>query len=207
MKDEQLQQILNKTAAYRKKTFSRRRFIKGLAAAGAVSQLGFLQSCVKEFIPPGDTLSKKQYNILIRVQNILFPKDDLGPGAFDFNAHEYLLWVLEDERIDPDDRQYLINGIDWTAETADENFSRPFLDLSKKKQEDLIGFMTTQDWGESWLSSILTYIFEAMISDPLYGFNTDGLGWKWLEHQVGYPRPDKAHLYDRIFTTVQKNNP
>ncbi len=185
---------------------SRRSFIKKSLAFSAFMQLGLLQSCVKEFIPPDDTLNKKQYNILIRVQEILFPKDRLGPGAFDFNAHEYLLWILNDKRLDPEDRQYLIDGIGWVEETAQEDHSESFLELSGSSQEQLILKISRLEWGESWLSQILNYIFEAMISDPLYGYNKNGIGWKWIEHQAGYPRPDKELLYDQIFLTVAKND-
>jgi len=183
----------------------RRRFIKGILAIAATSQFGLLQSCVKEFIPESDVLTQKQYNILITVQNILFPKDMNGPGAFDVDAHGYILWFLQDKRQDPDDQNYIIKGIGWVDETAVEDHGKGFLQLSSTKKMNLIANISTLEWGESWLSNLLNYIFEAMISDPLYGFNKKGIGWKWLEHQVGYPRPTKALLYDEIFKTVAKN--
>ena len=40
-------------------------------------------------------------------------------------------------------------------------------------------------WGRAWLSLLLYYIFEALLSDPVYGGNPDGIGWQWLEHQPG----------------------
>ena len=45
-----------------------------------------------------------------------------------------------------------------------------------------------------------------MISDPIYGFNTNESGRKWLEHEAGYPRPTKETMYDEIFITVQQNS-
>lgn len=191
---------------YSQLSISRRRFLKGTLAVGAMSQIVFLQSCVNEILPPNDILTKKQYQTVITVQNILFPKDKNGPGASDFNAHEYLIWVLSDNRLDPEDNQYIIDGIRWIEESAEEHYSKSFLKLSESKQEELILKVSKENWGESWLSVILNFIFEAMISDPLYGFNNDSIGWKWLDHQVGNPRPTKELLYDKIFKTVQKNS-
>lgn len=183
---------------------SRRNFIKSTLAIGAASQLTFIQSCSDDFIE--SILNKKQLDILIAVQNILFPKDKNGPGAFDFNAHNYVLWVLADKRIDPDENQYVIDGIKWVNETAEEEYSKSFLKLSKKEQVSLIHTISRKSWGESWLSIQLTLIFEAMISDPIYGFSTDEIGRKWLEHQAGFPRPTKETMYDTIFTTIQNND-
>jgi gluconate 2-dehydrogenase gamma chain len=52
---------------------------------------------------------------------------------------------------------------------------------------------------------MLTFIFEAMISDPIYGFNKDEIGQKWLQHNAGFPRPTKKTRYDEIFNRVKTN--
>ena len=186
---------------------SRRRFIQGALAVGVFSQMSLLQSCINDGTATDSVLNKKQLDLIIAVQNILFPKDKNGPGAIDFNADKYLLWVLQDKRLDPSENEYIINGIAWVNETAQETHEAVFLKLNKKEQVQLIEKIATTGWGESWLSVLLTFIFEAMISDPIYGFNTDGVGWKWLAHQVGMPRPTKELIYDTVFTTVQNNNP
>jgi len=182
---------------------SRRAFIKSSLAVSAWSQMSFLQSCIND-TSNTSILDTTQLKIVITVQNILFPKDKNGPGAIDFNADKYLLWVLADKRVDPDENDYIINGLKWINETAKEEKSDTFLNLSKKEQVALIQNIATKDWGESWLSVMLTFIFEAMISDPIYGFNKEGVGWKWLRHQVGFPQPTKDLRYDEIFKTVQK---
>ncbi len=184
---------------------SRRRFIKSIMAAGVFSQVSFLESCIAK---QGDEeyLSTKQFVILTEVQNILFPKDDNGPGALDFNAQYYILWVLSDKRLDPEENQYIVNGIDWVEETALETHNKSFIELDKKEQVTLINKISETNWGESWLSVQLTFIFEAMISDPIYGFNKSAIGWQWLEHEAGYPRPTKALSYAQVFETVRKNH-
>lgn len=180
---------------------SRRNFLKNSLAVGVLSQVSFIQSCTDEFSKT--ILSDKQLKIIISVQNILFPKDKNGPGAFDFNSHLYLLWVLSDKRIAKDEKQYIVDGIRWINETSEENYATKYLNLSKKEQVNLIQTIVKKNWGESWLSVLLTFIFEAMISDPIYGFNKDEIGWKWLQHQAGYPRASKELMYDNIFATLQ----
>jgi gluconate 2-dehydrogenase gamma chain len=49
--------------------------------------------------------------------------------------------------------------------------------------------------GENWLSLLLYYLFESLTLDPVYGGNPDGIGWHWLEHQPGFPRPTKETSY------------
>jgi len=180
---------------------SRRSFLRNALAVGALSQVAFLESCADK--NSKTILSDKQLNLIISVQNILFPQDKNGPGAADFHADKYLLWVLSDERIAQGDKQYVLAGIKWVNESAEETHSKKYLQLTKKDQVSLVQTISKTNWGESWLSVILTFIFEAMISDPIYGFNTEEVGWKWLEHSVGLPRASQLLKYDDIFTTVQ----
>ena len=136
------------------------------------------------------------------VQNLLFPNDGNGPGAKQINSDEYLLWVLSDPRKDPADTKYIIDGIGWVAETAEEEYDKSFAELSAAEKESLVTFMAGKDWGSSWLSIILTYIFEALIADPQYGGNTNESGWEWLNHYPGNPRPTEKLLYGNILNTV-----
>jgi gluconate 2-dehydrogenase gamma chain len=74
--------------------------------------------------------------------------------------------------------------------------------LNTTEKEALITFIAKEAWGSSWLSIILTYIFEALIADPQYGGNVNESGWKWLNHYPGNPRPAKKLLYGNILNTV-----
>lgn len=184
---------------------SRRKLIKGMLAMGAVSFLPMGFSCVngsKQFAKP--LLDTHQRDIMHAVQQILFPDDGFGPGANEIHAFEYLLWVLSDPRLDEDDRAYIYDGLRWIEETAQEEKMPPFLKMDTEQQSALIYKISRLDWGESWLSTIMSYILEALLADPQYGGNPDGKGWKWLSHYPGYPRPTKALLYGNILDTLQK---
>lgn len=188
---------------------SRKLFLRLLTAFGVVAQFPLLalknsdaQGLIKPLTKPEDLLSSRQINILGSVQEILFPSDGNGPGAGEMNAHLYLQWVLSDPLLEAEDKQYILNGIEWVNETALENHALDYLELSPDQQKELVREIMAEDWGESWLSTILTYILEALLADPLYGGNPDESGWKWLAHHPGYPRPTKQTLYANIYNTI-----
>lgn len=183
---------------------SRKKFIRSIIVAGFLSNLPSIKIAGKT-ISETDKLSANQLSIITSVQDILFPSDSNGPGSYDIMADKYLLWVLSDERMDPEEIEYIINGADWVDETAEENFSKPYLKLSQSEKETLIALISQEGWGSSWLSVILTFIFEALLSDPQYGGNPEKIGWDWLNHNPGNPRPTDTLLYPKILTTVSKN--
>lgn len=184
---------------------SRKKFIGGVTMSGFMANIP-IASAVGIRLVGENILSQKQFSIVESVQIILFPSDGNGPGAYDVMADKYLFWVLSDVRMDPEEKEYIINGIGWVDETADENFSKGYLQLTQSEKETLINDISKEIWGSSWLGVILNFIFEALLSDPQYGGNPDKIGWDWLIHNPGYPRPTAALLYPEIFVTVSKNN-
>ena len=188
---------------------SRRDFVKKMSfLVGASSLPWFLDSCTSE-TPEGKrttNFDSSQFYILSKTHQVLFPRDQFGPGASDFKTVEYLDWVLSDENLDKEDKEYLLKGIKWMEEASDEEFSKSFSDLSDVEIENLVSVVLKQNWGESWLSRNLTYIFEAQFSDELYGSNIGGKGWKWLNHYPGYPRPTADMIYDEVFETISNKN-
>lgn len=202
---------MKKTPKYIPKTqkvysweLSRRNFIKGGTALIILSQLQLLTNCTNSVVE-NSVLNEEQLDIVLFVQNFLFPKDNLGPSAKEINADLYLIWVLSDGRFLKEDKQYLLDGIKWVQETAEENFKLNYSKLTTIQKNELLVQVSQKSWGENWLSYMLTFIIEAMVSDPVYGFNKNGVGVKWLSHEYGVPRPDKTTKYPEIFNTVLKN--
>ena len=186
----------------------RRIFVKSLLAVGLVTQIptvaAFKSSpAASPYKTKTDLLSSKQMQIVREVQQQLFPNDGNGPGAAQLNAGNYLLWVLSDPQKDPADTKYIIDGIGWVNETSNEEYGKAFEELNTEEKESLVAFIAKEAWGSSWLSIILTYIFEALIADPQYGGNVNESGWKWLNHYPGNPRPTEKLLYGNILKTVK----
>lgn len=183
---------------------SRKKFIGAFLAGSTFSQLPF-QKTLANISPDKQLLNEKQLQITVSVQDILFPSDGNGPGANDINAADYLYWVLSDSNKDPDEVNYIINGIGWVDETAVETYSKNYLDLDQNEKEKLISIIAKTNWGESWLSVMLSFIFEALLCDPKYIGNPDSIGWNWLNHYPGQPRPTEKQLYPEILKTLRKS--
>ena len=190
---------------------SRKNFVKGILLAGVITQIPFLSACKDEKINTNiasnndvNNLNKTQLSILKDIQLILFPKDGNGPSASDINADKYLQWVISDTRMDPSEVEYIVNGLTWVNETSVEEYKQVFIELSISEKEELVAKISKLSWGESWLSVILTLIFEALLCDPQYIGNPESVGWKWLNHYAGNPRPTQKLLYDEVFDTINQ---
>lgn len=170
-------------------------FLKTVAGASVATALG----CVKtlSFNP---VLNSEKSITLRATLNHLFPKGDGVPSASDIDAVNYFNLVILDQNIEASDRQLLVDGLSWLDEECMDDFRQPFVNLSKQQQYSQIEKISELGWGENWLSRCITYLFEALLADPIYGGNKDELGWKWLEHSVGVPRPSASNTYTKLLS-------
>ena len=183
----------------------RRKFLRGALLAGAMTQIGFFTSCSTKLKEGNDLLTAEQATILNDVLNIFFSNDGNGPDAEDINAFGYVMWVLHDtlnRKIE--DNAYILVGLNWADETAQEIYFSPFVELSQEQKEALVGKFTELDWGKNWSSMIITLILEALVLDPIYGGNKNEAGWNWLNHTPGFPRPTEENRYERIMEKQMK---
>jgi len=177
----------------------RRSFLVRLGALSSLVLLPpILTQCKNSSERDPAVISEKRWSILNIVQNQLFPSATDSPGAKDINAAIYLQNVLLDPQIDEEDKEFILNGLDWVEETAEEVLTKTFLSLDTQQAEKVLRDMAEYDWGESWLSLILLYIFEALLTDPIYGGNPDAIGWKWLEHDPGLSHPTEKNRYGKL---------
>ena len=140
--------------------------------------------------------SEQQRETVSAVQEHLFPKGPDSPGAADVNAAAYLEWAITVPGTDPDTRNTIVNGVGRLQDASRERFDVLFNRLNFDQREPLLRYLADETrWGRAWLSLVLTYIFEALLSDPAYGGNPDQIGWRWLQHQPGFPRPPADKLY------------
>lgn len=188
--------------------FSRGEFIKSFALLGLSSQiLACTTSETKENTHQEERItplmSNQQAKIIQVVQNILFPNDGNGPGAEEINAFPYLLWYLQDDLIKEYQRQFMLEGADKLESETQSLFQQSFLELSPENQYKIIGILANKKRTKIWLSKLLTFIFEALLTDPCYGGNPNQIGWKWLKHNPGTPRSNTKNKYPTILKTVR----
>ena len=75
---------------------------------------------------------------------------------------------------------------------------RDFPALGFDDKEGLLRRITASAAGENWVSTLLSYLLEALLSAPAYGGNTDRLGWRWLQYTPGFPLPGPGTRYPEL---------
>lgn len=161
-------------------TFSRRNFL----AAGFFSSAVVLMDGCSLFgiTTPIDT---------IRVlEKDLFSK----AGALGIETGDYMHIIMHHSRISHADKTYIKNGVKWLNEVAIKKHKKSYTKLSITQREELLKEVVQTEWGDSFLYTIMGYLFEAMLGDPIYGGNNREAGWKWLAFEGGRPRPKEPFL-------------
>ncbi len=183
----------------------RRVFLKTLSAAPAAAVAEpLLDATVGEgaAVPTERaTLTAEQWLTLAAVQDHLLPSEPTNPqapGAREVRATAYLDRALAVPGFDADSRAFVLSGIGWLDELARQRHQVSFHELGPGIREDLLREIAGRPAGERWLSSLIGYTLEALLADPLYGGNPGGIGWAWLEHDPGRPRPTSANIFGRL---------
>ena len=124
------------------------------------------------------------------VQEDLFPQEMIQSS----NALSYISVIFAHSRVSADNKRFLRNGSKWLNEKAVQIYGEVYTKLSSKQRQKVLQKIAQESWGESWIETVLSYIMEAVLGDPVYGVNKNELGWKWLGHVSGLPRPKEMYL-------------
>lgn len=145
--------------------------------------------------PPAGFAGQAWWRTMAAVQARLLPSESGAPGAREIHAEAFLHGVLADPRLAPADRAFLIGGVETLEKFARDMTAKRFVDLSDEQRDAVLrGLETTPD-GRRWLTEMLSYLMEALLGDPVYGGNPDGIGWRWLAHNPGFPQPPAGKRY------------
>ena len=176
--------------------------IRGGAALATAAALAGLPLALRKELTRETSFvlfSAQQWQAVSAVQEHLFPHEPESPGATDINAAAYLEWAITDPDLDPDTKNTIVNGLGRLQDASRERFDVPFIGLNDEQRELLLRYLADNTrWGRAWLSLMLYYVFEALLSDPAYGSNPDKVGWQWLQHQPGFPTPPADKIYGRL---------
>jgi gluconate 2-dehydrogenase gamma chain len=192
----------------RRDGISRRAFLNRLALLGSLLA-GYPTAILAESRSEAparklpDWRNADPWKTLAEVQEHMFPAAADIPGASDIQAIVYLHNTIENPAADGEDREFLFNGVGWLNDLAREKTGLPFVALDEQQKEGLLRQIEQSRAGRNWLSLLLTYVLEALLADPVYGGNPDGIGWKWLEHQPGYPRPPADKSWYKLAAPVR----
>ena len=172
-----------------KQITTRRVFLKQLLAGSAV--LAFSNNVLANV----GNLKDGLWETFISLHLHLFPASENSPDANAINATAYLKSVTEWPGVDKSDKKFILDGVGWLNGVANKKYQSNFSLLNSKQKETVLRQVEKSQAGENWLSLILLYLMEALLTDPVYGGNTNAVGWQWLEHQPGFPHPPANKRY------------
>ena len=190
------------------KGISRREFIGRLAMLGSLAAsypAAALEGLRSKAISANEQawLDQDPWKTIAAVQQHLFPSTQDSPGASDFQAIVYLRNSIENPLADGDDKDFIFNGVGWLNDLSRERYQRPFTEFDETEREAVLRQIEQSKAGRNWLSLLLTYLLEALLADPVYGGNPGGMGWKWLEHQPGFPTPPGDKSWYKLAAPVR----
>lgn len=190
-------------------TLNRRRWLQTALLGGLALSAPWVTSCetmtdnTEPNLDGAGIFTHVEMKTIYALQNFLLPVEGIGPSASAMNAHQYFVWSLGDQHIPNPDKEYFINKTTDFIKLCKEQTTKSFHDLDEKEKENFILNNRSESWFESYLSRMITVIFEATLLDPIYGGNTNEEGWNWLEHIPGSPRPDEDTKYPEILTKLK----
>jgi gluconate 2-dehydrogenase gamma chain len=185
----------------------RRRFLKSAAGMGALASLPTFSVSAKAQLSQNELLRSliktDPWLTLDATLNQLLPSSPTGPSASEIRATAYLHQVMTVQPTEQDEKDFILKGVGWLNGYANSEKSANFAQLSFADKEQLLRGISNSTAGQNWLNTLLGYIFQAMLSPASYGGNPDGIGWAWLEHQAGFPMPEKGQRYFELPTRAR----
>ena len=132
----------------------------------------------------------KVKRLISAVQVHMFPEGSLLPSSITMKSINFLFETVAHPSYDKDIRAFVLEG---TEELADRTDSK-FVTMTHSAKEKALRDYEATGYGSSWLSRIMTLTMEGMFGDPMYGSNTQEVGWKALHSFAGEPRPKARYL-------------
>lgn len=174
---------------------SRRNLLKSAAGATAIAALPartFTRSAQSKML---NDITQEPWLTLDATLNHLFPASPSGPSAKDIQALPYLYNVVNIQPTEQTEIDFIKKGVGWLNGYSESQLNKKFIELNNNETENMLRAISRSQAGENWLSTLISYIFEAMLLPPSYGGNPEGIGWQWLQHQAGFPLPPIGKRY------------
>lgn len=131
----------------------------------------------------------ERYVTISKVYDVLFTKTETMPNAQEIGIMDYLISNINHETFPNEDREFILQGaIDF--KNAFPNF---FTMDAEGKTKLLKETQAQNEYAQDWLSRLIYYGFEALLSDPIYGGNKQKVGWNSVRHPYGKPQPKKKY--------------
>ncbi|MEW6984305.1 gluconate 2-dehydrogenase subunit 3 family protein [Colwelliaceae bacterium 6471] len=184
--------------AWYEKKLTRRSLLKSAAGAAAIAALPVKALSQEQYKALQIALKTDPWLTLDAVLDHLLPASETGPSAKDIKVINYLYNVIYQQPTDKSEIDFIYKGVGWLNDFSQSQYQQAFVTLGFDDKERLLKAISQSRAGDNWLNNLVGYIFEAMLSPPSYGGNPNGIGWQWLNHQAGFPLPEKGQRYFEI---------
>ncbi len=167
----------------------RRTFLaRASAAAALLSGCGARPiRCDTPQAGPGQRLDPLEWRTVQAAQEVILPSKPGSPGAREVQATAYLDAALA-FGAQPGECETVKRGAHRLDALAVERGAFDYAALDAADAGAVLRQML-KTYGNEWFVVVLGYTLEAFLGDPVHGGNPDGIGWKWVGHAPGWPRP------------------
>ncbi|UUO23921.1 gluconate 2-dehydrogenase subunit 3 family protein [Colwellia sp. M166] len=183
------------TPQWLQKKLSRRNALKSAAGATMVAAMPMRSWSASMSNKLDGALKTDPWLTLDAVLAHLLPESATGPSAQEIQATQYLYNVVFQQPTEEAEIEFIYKGVGWLNGFSNSQLQKNFIALTFDEKENILRAISKSTAGENWLSNLVGYLFEAMLSPPSYGGNPNGIGWHWLEHQAGFPLPQAGKRY------------
>jgi len=175
--------------------FSRRKLLKSAAGMTAITAMPVMALGKNEQKQIAAIVQTDPWLTINAVLDHLLPESSNGPSAKELRVLTYLYNVVHQQPTEQNEIDFIFKGVGWLNGFTKKQLDKSFVALTQTEKETMLRGISRSTAGENWLNNLLGYIFEAMLSPPVYGGNPEGIGWEWLDHQAGFPLPKAGQRY------------
>jgi len=187
-----------KTPRWLTNKISRRSALKSAAGAVAIASMPVmlnakaLDNATQQL---NEQLTQDPWLTLNAVLAHLLPPSKTGPSAQEIQATQYLYNVVYQQPTEQDEIDFIFKGVGWLNGYTQSQLKQNFVLLSTENKEKTLRAISRSNAGDNWINNLINYLYEAMLTPPIYGGNPNGIGWQWLEHKAGFPLPKIGNRY------------
>ncbi len=168
-----------------------RRTVLATAATAALVPVAAIRSAAQTAAQPRSLTPARRRTTEMLVDRII-PADELGPGALDLGAANYIDVQMADYLAPQKDAW--VAGLEALDAFAKETQGAPFADLPAEKRDAVLIAITSGGAPNlaAFFNQARTYTLQGAFGDPHYGGNLGGKGWDIIR----YPGPRPATTAD-----------
>lgn len=135
-------------------------------------------------------LFSNEWGVIETTLEHMFPHQSVLPSAASIGLLSFVRETLAHPSYDKDIRTFVLEG----AQTLYAQTNGTFLTMDTAAKEKVLRTYEKNRSGRQWLQRIMILGMEGMFGDPIYGANSNEVGWNALKTSGGNPRPKTRYI-------------